>query len=193
MSLRKSSYTHREWFKGKHRFEHWYRDNTVYFITSKARNGARVFTSDRAKEIFWDRFTHWTTRYGFEPWVTSLLDNHYHTVGYLKTGENLGPMMQRLHGSVAKLVNDVLPERHVPFWRTAGNRDYFDGCLRDATQLRRTHAYVHRQAVRAGLVRVAKDHAHTRLRLTIDDALIFAQEHKAYLEQVPYARYDRKL
>jgi hypothetical protein len=190
MSLRKSSYTQREWFNGKHRFEHWYRDNTVYFITSKARDSLHVFVSDRAKEIFWDRFTFWTNRYGFEPWVTSLLDNHYHTVGYLQTGENLGPMMQRFHGSVAKLVNDTLPVRHVPFWRTAGNRDYFDGCLRDATQLRRTHAYVQRQAVRAGLVQRAEDHPHTRTHICINEALTIAHQRKAYLETVPYARYD---
>lgn len=51
----------REYTKGKHRFEHWYRDNT-----------------------------------------TTLLNNHYHTLGYLGLGPNLGPMMQRIHGSVAK-------------------------------------------------------------------------------------------
>ena len=33
--------------------------------------------------------------FGFFPWVTSLLNNHYHTLGYLRVGENLGPMMQR--------------------------------------------------------------------------------------------------
>jgi hypothetical protein len=49
------------------------------------------------------------------------MNNHYHTLGYLKKGEQLGPMMREFHGSVAKLVNDVLPERHLPFWRRAGN------------------------------------------------------------------------
>ena len=29
--------------------------------------------------------------------------------------ENLGPMMQKIHGSVAKLVNDLLPARITPF------------------------------------------------------------------------------
>jgi hypothetical protein len=33
--------------------------------------------------------------------VTTLLYNHYHTVGYLKKGEELGAMMRKLHGSVA--------------------------------------------------------------------------------------------
>ncbi|MEO6436473.1 MAG: hypothetical protein ABIP55_12040 [Tepidisphaeraceae bacterium] len=40
MSFRKSSHSKAESWDGQHRFEHWYRDNTVYFITSKVRDGA---------------------------------------------------------------------------------------------------------------------------------------------------------
>src|SRR5437762_5965591 len=109
------------------RFEHWYRDNSVYFITARCRDRFCAFASEKAKAVFWDRFDHWTQHFGFSPFATTLLDNHYHTEGYLRIGENLGPMMQRIHGSVAKLVNDLLPERHLPFWREAGRRDYFDG------------------------------------------------------------------
>ena len=43
-------------------------------------------------------------------------------------------MMQRLHGSVAKLVNDLLPQRLTPFWRDAEGKGYFDGCIRDEKQ-----------------------------------------------------------
>src|SRR5690349_8012946 len=130
-NFRKSSYTSHESFDGRHRFEHWYRDNTVYFITARCRDRFPAFAQEDAKAIFWDRFTHYSTEFGFVPWATTLMNNHYHTIGYLRRGENLGPMMQRIHGSVAKLVNDTLPRRHVPFWRRAGNQDYFDGCIRD--------------------------------------------------------------
>ena len=103
-------------------------------FTSKVRDGFRAFASEEAKRIFWDRFEHYTQKYGFVPWIATLMNNHYHFEGYLKIGENLGPLMQHLHGSVAKLVNDILPERHLPFWRHRGNQDYFDGCLRDVLQ-----------------------------------------------------------
>src|SRR4051794_20205096 len=115
----------REFTDGRHRFEHWYRDNIVYFITARCRDRFPAFQSDEAKAVFWDRFDQYATTYGYVPWVTTLLNNHYHTLGYLKVGENLGPLMQRLHGSVAKLVNDVLPERRVPFWREGRRNDYF--------------------------------------------------------------------
>jgi REP element-mobilizing transposase RayT len=139
--FRKSSATDHEFFDGQHRFEHWYRNNTIYFITARCRDKYPAFESEEAKAVFWDRFDHYTKQYGFVPWVTSLMLNHYHMMGYLKVGENLGPMMQKLHGSVAKLTNDLLPERRLPFWRGAGNRDYFDGCIRDVLQARRAYRY----------------------------------------------------
>src|SRR4051812_3562258 len=163
--FRKSSYTKKEFFEGKHRFEHWYRDNTVYFITARCRDGVAAFTSEEAKQIFWNRFEHYCKQYGFVPWVTSLLHNHYHTLGYLKVGENLGPFMQHVHGSVAKLVNGLLPERLVPFWRTAGNQDYFDGCIRDVLQATRAYRYTLLQSVRHGIVGDYRAYPHTRARI----------------------------
>lgn len=87
---------------GGHRFEHWYRDNSVYFITARCRDGYPAFDLDEAKAVFWERFEYYAKQFGFVPWVATLMNNHYHFEGYLKVGENLGPMMQRLHGSVAK-------------------------------------------------------------------------------------------
>src|SRR6476469_6497216 len=123
MGFRKSSYTGRKFHQGKHRFEHWYRDNSVYFITARCRGGFAAFESAEAKRIFWDRHDHYCAKYGFEPWVTTLMNNHYHDLGYLAGGENLGPLIQRIHGSVAKLVNDTLEVRLVPFWREPGSKD----------------------------------------------------------------------
>ena len=94
-----SKYEHTD---SKHRFEHWYRDNTVYFITSNVRDGYFAFESEEAKSIFWDRLNFYCAKYEFIPWIATLMINHYHIVGYLKHGENLGPFMQHLHGSVAK-------------------------------------------------------------------------------------------
>ena len=68
-TFRKSSSTSHEFFDGRHRFEHWYRRNTVYFITAKVRDGFAAFDSHRAKETFFDRFEHWASQYEFYPWV----------------------------------------------------------------------------------------------------------------------------
>jgi hypothetical protein len=189
--MRKSSYTRNENFGRDHRFEHWYRDNTVYFITSRCRDKFPAFTSPAAQEVFWDRFEHYAQMHGFVPWVTTLMNNHYHTLGYLKLGSQLGPMMRKFHGSVAKLVNDVLPERHLPFWRSSGNQDYFDGCIRDENQCRRAYRYTLLQSVRAGLCTDYRDYPNTRMRIKLEVGLRRAIELKTFLPDVPYKRYDR--
>jgi hypothetical protein len=97
-------------------------DNTLYFITSRTRDRSPAFASDEAKAIFWDRFDHYAKEFDVRPIVGTLLDNHYHKISYVERGENLGLFMQRFHGSVAKLVNDTLDVRLVPFWRRKGIR-----------------------------------------------------------------------
>ncbi|HEY7086738.1 MAG TPA: hypothetical protein VH518_01535 [Tepidisphaeraceae bacterium] len=190
--FRRSNPSSREFFGGEHRFEHWYRDNTVYFVTARCRDGFNAFASGRARLIFWDRFDHYTRLHGFEPWVTTLLVNHYHTVGYLAKGTELGAMMRKLHGSVAKLVNDLLPERKVPFWCEDGHNNYFDGCLRDILQLDRAYRYTRDQAVRARIVRAYNDYPDTRVMIDLDAAIRRATELDVFLEQVPYARYAKR-
>jgi hypothetical protein len=86
-----------EHFQGKHRFEHWYRDNQVYLITARTRDGVPVFESEAAKAVFWDRFAHYTSIHDFEVWIVSLLVNHYHAVGYLRVGIELKEMMRKIH------------------------------------------------------------------------------------------------
>ena len=190
--LRKGSYTPHEHFDGQHRFEHWYRDNTVYFITARCRDRYRAFESEEAKAIFWDRFLHYTALFGFVPWITSLMDNHYHFMGYLKIGNNLGPMMQKIHGSTAKLVNDILPERRVPFFRNANHHDYFDGCLRDVLQAERTYRYILIQSVRHKIVSDYRDYPHTRINIEFPRAIKRAVQLNAFLAEVPYERYNRQ-
>ena len=75
--FRKSSGTRNEFFDGEHRYEHWYRDNSVYFITSKVREGFRAFTTEEAKRIFWEKFDQYCKQHRFVPWVTTLLENQY--------------------------------------------------------------------------------------------------------------------
>jgi REP element-mobilizing transposase RayT len=190
--IRRSSSSSSEVWDGKHRFEHWYIDNQVYFITARCRERFPAFQRETAKALFWNRFEHYTAEFGFTPWVTSLVDNHYHTLGYLRVGADLGPMMQRLHGSIAKLVNDELPERRVPFWSERGHRDYFDGCIRDEAQCRRAYRYTLRQGERHGLVAAGRGYAHTRAPIDLERGVRRAAELGAFLEGVRYKRYEER-
>ena len=103
-------------------------------------------------------------------------------------------MMQRLHGSVAKLVNDILPRRRVPFWtqRGAGHADYYDGCIRDERQCRLAFRYVLAQSVRHGIREDRRDYPHTRVTIELERGVRRALELGAFMEAVPYPRYQRR-
>lgn len=189
--FRSSSVSRSEVYGGQHRFEHWYRDNTVYLVTSRTQDGTHVFRSPEAQVIFWSALEDTSKQFGLNLWVSTLMSNHYHLVFYLRFGENLGKFVQRLHGSVAKQVNDLSPARLRPFWCWKGRQTYFDGCLRDETQLRRTWAYVRDQSVKAGLVRLWAEYPNTRVTCDVETAVRFAHEREAFLPEVPYPRYDR--
>ena len=62
--FRVSSHMRNEVVDGVHRFEHWYRDNTVYFITAKCRDAFHAFDSEEAKLVFRDRFVQYTAGTG---------------------------------------------------------------------------------------------------------------------------------
>lgn len=185
----KVAHSKREYFEGDHRFEHWYVDNQVYFITTKCNQSFHAFVTPESQTIFWDRFYHYASEYEFFPWITTLMSNHYHTLGYLRHGKNLGQLMRKFHGSVAKLVNDILPERQLPFWRERGGRDYFDGCLRDEVQCRRAYWYVYRQCIRHGIATDPCQFPNTKIDIELERGLARAMELKALLYDVPYPRY----
>ena len=98
-------------------------------------------------------------------------------------------MMQRIHGSVAKLANDLLPERLVPFWRDAKGHEYFDGCIRDERQARLAYRYTLIQSQRHNIVADFRLYRHTRVNVEIEAAINRAHQLGAFLAGVPYKRY----
>lgn len=188
----KGAHKRDETWNNLHRFEHWYVDNQVCFITARVRDQTHAFSSDQAKAIFWDRFDHCRSQYSFTAWVTSLLTNHYHVLGYLRVGTELPEFIQRLEGSVAKLVNDQLPERIEHFLTDAGQQNYFDGCIRDELQARRAFRYTLLQCRRHKICEDWKAYGHTRMNVTLDRALPRAEKIGAYLSDVPYKRYQSR-
>ena len=188
--IRRSSRSAHRVYEGRRRFEHWYVDNQIYFITARCFGGFPAFRGEDAKAVFWGRLTHYAEEAEFRLWIASVMPNHYHFMGYAKFGEPVGVMMQRLHGAVAKLVNDRLPDRRKPFWVDKLGRTYFDGCIRDETQCRRAYRYIQRQPVRHGICARREDYPHTRSWGGLDAGVRRALELGAFMEWMPYRRYD---
>jgi len=108
-------------------------------------------------------------------------------------------MMKRFHGSVAKLVNDLIEAggfqspcltdgRLSPFWRD-GRNTYFDGCIRDEKQAQRAYRYIMLQSERHDICDDWSEYPHTRIRVECERAVKRATELSAYLRGVRYKRY----
>ncbi len=184
--FKKGSSTQKEFHENQHRKEHWYRDNTLYFITTRCTDRHPAFSSPQAKAIFWRQLEKYAAQHHFDLWICTLMNNHYHVIGYLPRAPDLAPMIRKIHGSVAKLVNDLLPNRILPFWE-----DYFDGCLRDESQYCRAYRYTLFQSVRAGLCLDYRIYSDTKIRIALRDGLRFAQQRQVFLRHVPYKRYEK--
>jgi len=98
-------------------------------------------------------------------------------------------MMRRLHGSTAKLVNDLLLERWANFWRDHRGKEFFGGCIRDERQASRTWRYVLTQCRRHGVCDDPDDYVHTRVYLDHELAINRAAQIGAFMQGVPYQRY----
>lgn len=92
-------------------------------------------------------------------------------------------------------MNDVLTRngtpRLKPFWYDTGKQGYYDGCLRNELQHRRTHRYIWLQPVRHGICRDPREYPYTREYVKVDAAIRRATELDAYMREVPYKRYER--
>src|ERR1700722_2316447 len=99
-------------------------------------------------------------------------------------------MMRLIHGSVAKLVNDTLPQRLLPFWVDSGHQNYFDGCIRNEKQCRRAHGYAFSQCRRHGICDDPTSYPHTHVGIEIERAIKRAKRLKCFLDDVPYKRYE---
>ncbi|MEL7238232.1 MAG: transposase [Planctomycetota bacterium] len=177
---------------GSHRFEHWIKDNQLYFLTCCTKGHAHVFKSRQAQEVFWQCFNRWHERSGFKVCVVTLMSSHYHLVGYAKVGQQLVDFVQGLHGSTARAVNPLLDQPLRPFWGERKGQSYFDGCLRDEEQASKAWTYTRDQAVKAGLVENWDEWPGTRVFVERDAMLKRATTLGAYLRGVPYKRYDNK-
>jgi hypothetical protein len=189
--FRKNQTSNHEFHEGDNRFEHWYRDNKIYIITARVRDKKPAFESLEAQQVFWNQWSKYTKEFEYTSWITSLLNNHYHDLGYNRYGDNLPKMMQRIHGSIAKLVNDLLDVRIVPFWIDSGKQNYLDGCVRDVPQAQRAFRYTYFQCTRHRVCSHPTLYPNTRVNVELNVAIQRADQLAAFLWDVPYERYER--
>jgi hypothetical protein len=95
------------------------------------------------------------------------------------------------YGLVASATSLIYSPAWRPFWREAGHRDFFDGCIRDERQCRRAYKYTLTQSDRHGIAKDDRHYPHTHVSIDLKRGLKRALELQAFLEKESYKRYQK--
>lgn len=85
----------------------YYLDHNYFFITSRTIEGMKYFSDDKNKKLLSDKILEMQALYDFNYEAFCALDNHYHLFFYLKDGDLLPEIIQRINGGISYLLKDV--------------------------------------------------------------------------------------
>ena len=150
--FRKSAATKTESFKSHHRYEHWYLDNQIYFITARCRDSLPRLRERSSEDNLLGplRSLHKTLRLctvDHKPTRQPL--PHARLSPYRRKPRPDDATPARFHRKTSQRHPTTTTACHSG--AKSGNRDYFDGCIRNEKQCRLAYKYTQRQSVRHGI------------------------------------------
>jgi len=104
---------------------HLFLDDTPYFITGAIYEKRRLLESAEIKQLLLKQINEYFKKFewALHHWV--ILDNHYHLMGKSKLGKDMTRIMQGIHGSTSKPIQEATGA-FTPIWW-----NYWDYCPRD--------------------------------------------------------------
>ena len=135
-----------------HRPLHIYADDTYYFVTGSTLYRSHLLTPITHKPSLQERILTLASTYKLkiDAWV--ILNNHYHLLFYLATGENLPRFFKHLHGQTSTDFNKWDDQLGRQFWY-----NYWDWCIRDERDYWQHFNYIHYNPVKHGYVQQLRD------------------------------------
>ena len=127
---------------------HIYKNETIYFISSRTINKDRFFEKNFEKDILWLVLRKAINKFkiGLFAWV--LLDNHYHLLFKIQDGKNLLRFIHFINGKSSFLLNQAEMRRGRKIWC-----QYWDKCIRDEVDFWKHFNYIHHNPIKHSLVK----------------------------------------
>ena len=145
-----------------HNPPHLFLDRTSYFITGGTHKKQAFWFDDERKHILLDAIKDWFSKYKWdiEAWI--IFNNHYHLIVCRYRGEDLSPIIRRIHGRSATLLNrrDGCRQRKV-WW------NYWDRCIRNEKDFLAYLHYTLWNPVKHGFVSQPQDYGWSSYRHTM--------------------------
>lgn len=129
----------------------------IYFVTAATHLKQHFFRDPARLEVLHRGLLGVTQEFGWQLEAWAVFSNHYHFVAKtppnVQNAESLPRMIRALHGPLARWINklDQMPERRV--WH-----NYWETLLTHRTSYFARLNYTHNNAVKHGLVKVAREY-----------------------------------
>ena len=127
----------------KHYPLHIYEDDTMYFITARTINKEKFFNTIEKKKIFQQVLKSVLEKYSYYLHAWIVLDNHYHFLMKIMTGENLKLFIKDLHSTSARKINELENQKGRKVWF-----QYWDYCPRNVKDFYQHFNYIHHNPVK---------------------------------------------
>jgi len=168
----------------KHAPAHLFVDDRMYFFTGAVYQRKKLLAAGVAKDFFRKYLFHFIEKYGWELLEWVVLDNHYHFLAEVTRSKDMPVMINALHKTSALHIKKALKIQDKPFWY-----QYWDRCIRDEEEYRRTATYILYNPVKHGYVENLEDYPYSsfherfrddEVRLRADFTKYRPQDIKAY-------------
>ena len=136
----------------KHHPLHIYKDDALYFITARTVKKEKFFNTSEKKRIFRQTLKSVLEKYSYQLYAWIILDNHYHFLMKIATGENLKFFVKDLHSLSAKRINELDNQIRRKIWF-----QYWDYCPRNEKDFYQHLNYIHHNPVKHKYVKTQEE------------------------------------
>lgn len=133
--------------KYQHRPVHIYKDNSIYFITSRTLNNIKYFHNNYRKELIKQSLLKAFKTYRFSLFAYAILDNHFHLLLKTNNGLNISTFIASIKGKCAIEINKIDNCQNRKIWY-----QYWDRCIRSEKDFYSHLNYIHYNPIKHKLI-----------------------------------------
>jgi len=135
-----------------HHPPHIYLSDTWYFITAATYNHTGYLNNDNHKSLIRDTLKSYIQKFNYRLKAWVILDNHYHVLMKIKSGNDLHHFFSQFHGFTSFRLNQKDRKRGRQVWH-----NYWDTCIRTDIDFWTRFNYIHNNPVKHGYVNKFED------------------------------------
>ena len=136
----------------QHHPPHWYKDNTIYFITSRTVGAENYFIGPSKRKIIYDVLKEEIEKFKIDLYAFVILSNHYHLLFRIQKGIEIADFIGHLNGKSSKILNEAENKFGRKVWY-----QYWDHCVRNEKDFFLNFNYEHHNPVKHGYVKLQEE------------------------------------